>query len=1094
MKPLKLTMRAFGSYGEETTIDFTKLNQNIFLITGDTGAGKTTVFDAIVFALYGEASSDNNRKDGVELQSQFTDVSITPMVKLEFYEIVNGIGGVYTVTRIPRHKSARKRGTGGDITAPEAVSLTLPDGTEYIEKGGIDSKLESLVGLTKAQFMKVAMIAQGEFMDILRDKTSSKKAVFQKLFNTDIYGRIIEKSKSLKDAKDKVIANIRTECATHAARTRFRDGDTQCAGMKALIEELGRSQQLSVSTLEAFMNGLRELCSGQEEDLNKARSLEAAKLKEYNSVHDNRTEADMLIASFIELENAAKVLDECERQKPEIEAMNVLKRQLEEAYRLQEIFTRAQTAEREYRRVTDGIAEDEIKAKETASELAEAERIEGEAEAYSKTVHDNYGRLKEQADKTIELINRIDILQKKDDLLLKDKVKAQESKNAADEHIQTFENEEAGMKAEEEHLAASDMRYAVWKELSDSAAALKKEAAGQAADTLRLINEQADYRKTSRLSSDAERAYLESASAYNNMHAAYFNAQAGIMARELLHEGMPCPVCGAKEHPKPASDELSEELQHLTKEQLDELKAQSEDLRAEAEQLSNKALEEGTKLSAGMQAMSRELDKTAKALRNAQERLKENNFFEEPAETVQELVMDTVTAEALQKYAEALLGRITDICRSLMSLEPELLANKNRLEAIRSRLRLSGERRRELNDLAERAAAELNRVGDEYSGNHTMLEDCKAQLEKLCPDREAAMERLQRAEQEDKRAASEYSQRRAAREKLKTLADTIASRLEGYRREQPERQTAYSELMAEYSKKLKTSGISEEEWKSLVGKYERQELDRLGNEIIEYGNRIAVAEELHKSSLERIGGRNKPDISLLIEKEAQLKEEYDSLSTAANVICNILETNRDVLACLEKNSKERMKAVAEYDRLNTLYRILSGTQKGGSKMDIETYVQRYYLERILDAANVRFLNMSRGQFELRIMNEDEASSGSNRGLDLMVYSNANGRMRDVRTLSGGESFMAALALELGTADIIKADSASINLDIMFIDEGFGSLDDTARNEAIKVLKQMSGTSRLIGIISHVSELKQEIDNQLIITKDAEGSHAEWQIS
>ena len=163
-------------------------------------------------------------------------------------------------------------------------------------------------------------------------------------------------------------------------------------------------------------------------------------------------------------------------------------------------------------------------------------------------------------------------------------------------------------------------------------------------------------------------------------------------------------------------------------------------------------------------------------------------------------------------------------------------------------------------------------------------------------------------------------------------------------------------------------------------------------------------------------------------------------------------------------------------------------------MDIETFVQRYYLKRILAAANMRFQDMSAGQFELRMVGEDKAGDGGNKGLDLMVYSTVTGKEREIRSLSGGESFMAALALALGMADQIQMSSAAINLDMMFIDEGFGSLDDHSRDQAVKVLTSMTGENRLVGIISHVSELKQKIDDQLIVTRDSEGSKVSWQLS
>ena len=163
-------------------------------------------------------------------------------------------------------------------------------------------------------------------------------------------------------------------------------------------------------------------------------------------------------------------------------------------------------------------------------------------------------------------------------------------------------------------------------------------------------------------------------------------------------------------------------------------------------------------------------------------------------------------------------------------------------------------------------------------------------------------------------------------------------------------------------------------------------------------------------------------------------------------------------------------------------------------MDIETYVQRYYLEGILRSANRRFLEMSAGQFELRMIDLEKAGTGKNRGLDLTVYSSVTGKEREIRTLSGGESFMAALSLALGMADRIRASASSINTDIMFIDEGFGSLDDHARDQAVRVLQDMTGDTRMIGIVSHVTELQQEIEDQLLVRRDEEGSHVMWRIS
>lgn len=242
-----------------------------------------------------------------------------------------------------------------------------------------------------------------------------------------------------------------------------------------------------------------------------------------------------------------------------------------------------------------------------------------------------------------------------------------------------------------------------------------------------------------------------------------------------------------------------------------------------------------------------------------------------------------------------------------------------------------------------------------------------------------------------------------------------------------------------------------------------------------------------------IGERQRP---VLEEKRSQAEKAEKILEASGQLrdgIRSVYQENQAVYDTLAPILADRKRLVEEHAKLDNLYRLVSGNVSG-SRMDLETYVQRYYLEKILDAANRRFQDMSAGQFELRMYDLEKAGEGKNRGLDLMVYSTVTGKEREIRTLSGGESFMAALSLALGMADEIQESSAAISLDIMFIDEGFGSLDEHSRNQAVKVLLEMAEGSKLIGIISHVTELKQEIEDQLIVTKDEAGSHVRWQIS
>ena len=247
------------------------------------------------------------------------------------------------------------------------------------------------------------------------------------------------------------------------------------------------------------------------------------------------------------------------------------------------------------------------------------------------------------------------------------------------------------------------------------------------------------------------------------------------------------------------------------------------------------------------------------------------------------------------------------------------------------------------------------------------------------------------------------------------------------------------------------------------------------------------------SADQAIGGREKPELSEIRSALGRAEEVLSSAQDKLEKISAASRANARALRALEPNLRERSQLLREFTRMDSLLGRLGG-KRSGSRMDIETFVQRWYLERILRAANLRFRRMSGGQFELRMVSLDRAGEGKNHGLDLTVYSTVTGKERSVNTLSGGESFLAALSLALGMADQIQENSAAVHPDIMFIDEGFGSLDDHAREQAVRVLQGMAENSRLIGIISHVSELKMEIEDQLIVTRDREGSHVRWQIS
>ena len=253
MKPILLKIQSFGSYGKETIIDFTRPGQNLFLITGDTGAGKSTIFDAIVFALYGEASSEHNKKSGMIFQSQYVNEALSPYVTLEFEEN----NQTYTITRVPSHVRLAKRGGGLTNGAP-SVELIMPDKKAYPAKE-TDAKIVDIIGLTKAQFMQVAMIAQGEFMDSLRARSSDKKIIFRRLFKTEIYEQIVEEFAKRKKEKEVDMSKIKTACQTEINHIEAPDDFEFCDEINVLKYKIINAKSLSITDMEGLLEKLSQL-------------------------------------------------------------------------------------------------------------------------------------------------------------------------------------------------------------------------------------------------------------------------------------------------------------------------------------------------------------------------------------------------------------------------------------------------------------------------------------------------------------------------------------------------------------------------------------------------------------------------------------------------------------------------------------------------------------------------------------------------------------------------------------------------------------------------------------------------------------------
>ena len=1091
MKPIQLTMQAFGSYGKKTVIDFTKPDQNLFLITGDTGAGKSTIFDAIVFALYGEASSVVNKKNGTELQSQFSENSVEPFVELVFSEREGSEDVHYTVRRVPKHIRPLKRGTGFKEESG-SVSLIMPDGMEYPSKE-TDKKLEEIVGLTKGQFMQVAMIAQGEFMALLRAKSDEKKVIFRRLFNTELYQDIVDELAKRRKDKQGKIAQIKTACQTEVghiivpeteisektetgAAEKADDAaetDDSCSRkihLKDLKDRILKSERLSLADMEALLQELQRTCEQLKEKVKHSEERRNQLNQDYLERRDASAKAEQLQERFKELDLAERELAECEKEKNLVGKWQLLTGQIEAAWDVQAVWQRYQDVKQQLEATEKALKSHEQALPEAEENYGQSKKALQQAKAAQEQALTEYSKILERVEKDLKSFAKIAASKQAAAEAGKMAEAASRQEKEAADSLNLLEEQEKQWQQQAEKLSDTDSRAAILlgqqREIRDMAENLKNWQREE--ENCYRQRQTAENAQTAYI--QAQDIYIRENEVYTQASSAFFDAQAGILAKKL-QPGQPCPVCGSVEHPHPHQMERAS----LTKEELDVLAQKLQKLQKQREKKSNQAGAAAAALEASERSchqMGEQLYRKAQAYDNGGKN----------CETVD--ANDAFDSQWLAKQLKRWQREWQDRDSQLQNDRKNLLQLKRLMEDAVSK-------KKELSEKKEKAGQQLSQIKVRLAAAEAALENMETSI--YYESETTAREILTKASEKKSDSDRNYKCCEKAEQEAGNRKERTEERIHQFRQSLPSQQEACSERKTAYEQIMENRQLTETQWQSLTKHYTKEDRQRLAEQINRWQEKKIAAERLKEASEAAIGDCMKPDMEQLLLQQNEAEAAWKKEQEVYDRYTEIYKTNLKVYEALMPKMNERSRIMEEHRRLDDLYNLLAG-KVTGSRMDIETYVQRYYLERILYAANRRFLEMSVGQFELRMCDITKAGEGRNRGLDLMVYSNVTGKEREVRTLSGGESFMAALSLALGMADQIQQSSSAIHLDIMFIDEGFGSLDSHSRDQAVRVLQQMAGGSKLIGIISHVSELKQEIEDQLIVSKNEDGSSVRWQIS
>lgn len=1065
MKPILLTMQAFGSYGEKTEIDFQK-GGDFFLISGDTGSGKSTIFDAMMFALYGEVSTNGSGKEN-ELLSQFVDVrNDKPLVSLVFTAHQHGQEETYKITRTPRHIRPAKRTGAKQQEEGETAELLMPDGSQYPGKlSDTNRKIEELVGLTADQFRKVVMIAQGEFMDFLRAGSKEKTELLRDLLKTDYYYQLSERLKTLAKEKNTAAKTQRAKLSLIAANaeTKGLPEEDTLALDKAKGTVIKAAEKLQPEQVDALVDVLSDMCARLEMQQRELAQRQTATQKDRDECMKCIEAAKPLMKRFEELESAEKTLQECAAQADEIEKKRGLIGKIRDAWAIEPKYQRMKDAQKALTDAQRELAAKQQELPQLKQTAADAAALHQQMEKTKDAATTQCAEVETKVEKALETFVALEkaekALRQAEEADTKAKANAESAKKALDD----FKKQEDAWRKQEAELQGAEAAYEVCKQQNQQYRDLKKsleDLHGNQKDVQEKAQQAAAAAETY---VGATQKYQREQKAYDDYRLAFLNAQAGLLARELA-SGKPCPVCGALEHPAPC--QLTQENQQLNREQLEKLRKAADD--------AAKAQEEKAKESESAQV---KLTERQKAAEEAEKKLVEN------AKNIRENVPMATAADV-----EAML---TAWLPELQSASKSVQAKVDALKKVRENLDGAKAEREKLEkaaaDAQETAKSTAVKKAEAEKTWNLHQEELSSSAYRTREDAVAQRTQAREAKKKAEAAASQAAEKERQAQKAETDCETQIRRLN---EEMPQKQANAEEFNQQYQQTMAEKSLDETQWQALTANYDAEEPDRLQKKVNDFDQKKNTAETQCTMAQSAIAGREKPDMAKLEAAskaaESALKEVSDALESAKHLRLN----NEKVLEDLREGREPLAEACKAANTAQHLSDVMAGTESG-NRMNLETFVQRSYMEKILRDANRRFRDMSNGQFELKLINVEDAGEGKNKGLDLEVYSIVTGKTRSVNTLSGGESFMAALSLALGMADQIQAATAAIHLDVMFIDEGFGSLSDNARNEAVNILKEMAGKQRQIGIISHVSELKDEIENQLIVKKDDRGSHISW---
>ncbi len=1048
MKPLKLIMSAFGSYGGTETVDFEKIGHGIFLITGDTGAGKTTIFDAVSFALFGETSGQ--RREPSMMRSQYAPEDEETYVSFTFLER----GEIYEITRSPSYtrisKRKNKSGEYTGVLVPAKAALFLPDGSEYPGNlRDINLKIQEIIGVDQNQFSQIAMIAQGDYLKLLHASSKERKEIFSRIFSTGIFSRIQMKLKEKNHLYYGKLEDNRKLCIHELKHMEFLEESRYLPAWQELLE----FKETKTEEIRDFLSQVLEEIREKEQNLHEEQEETGSLLletkshlslaEEVNKLFDGLDEAKKRVELFEEQKDSwqqkkgrLKKAELAEKISGAASQLTEKNKEFENSLQRTELLKKELEYLGERLEKVQRTAEDTKAAadKEIPDLQADINRLQEAMPLYSRWKEEwiVYEQLKKEEEESDRLLKEIaaEITERKNRIILYE---------SQQEALEEKANDLASVIQRKHDLAE---RQQALEDLQTSWKNFKKE---------QIKTEQCQA-----AAAKAQKDYIQAEDIYNDRYDVFLALQAGIMADTLI-EGKPCPVCGSTHHPRKASLSHDAVTQDMV-EQAKEARNQADHLRSIAVEASIKALESCKHQEEHIRKESQKWLKDDLSFNRLENCLLEE--IDQGRLLLTQVIEREKACEEADKCLKELLENIKADRKKLEELEPKREEARNFWQ--------------EKNLKAAACLVQINQLKERLPYPE----------ETAATDQQKLLQNRIRKLQESVDLINE--QYRHITEEMKEKNGRLASEIEN----QETRKLAAGRAGADFKEALKSLGFETEE-AYLEAIQPAPVMELWEKEIENYEKELLRVHTILGQYQEQTKGRERIDLLPWKEKAEILHEKQKQLQKEESVIAGIRSKMRQAYETLNRLWKEREQLEEEYGLYHNLFRTANG--KFTVSLDFQTYVQRQYFNQMIQAANRRLKEMTDGQFLLKCRGFESLGKQGEVGLDLDVYSMATDKVRDVKTLSGGESFMAALAMALGMSDIIQSTAGNVSMDALFIDEGFGSLDEDSRMKAVRILRELAGERRLIGIISHVTELKEQIGKKLIVKKNEKGSRIQWDL-